>query len=289
MKPLSSIFFTLFSVSLGLLFTSALSFNTFQFGGISILYFVTLYIFILQWIIFIPAYVKQTEHYFDLTGSMTYITSILLVTFFSLDVDLRDILISSLIIIWASRLGLFLSKRVTSAGEDTRFVHIKPNFYQFLMTWTIQGLWVLMTAGMAFAALSSTNKLGLDLFAVVGALIWLIGFVIEVISDKQKTNFKNNPLNEGRFIQEGLWSWSRHPNYFGEIVLWVGIAVIAYPVIEGWQYFALLSPIFVIFLLTKVSGINLLERQGMKRWGHEEDYLNYLKRTSSLIPLPPKS
>ena len=97
------------------------------------------------------------------------------------------------------------------------------------------------------------------------------------------------PLNEGRFIQEGLWSWSRHPNYFGEIVLWIGIAVIAYPVIEGWQYFALLSPIFVIFLLTKVSGINLLERQGMKRWGHEEDYLNYLKRTSSLIPLPPKS
>ena len=206
MKPLSSIFFTLFSVSLGLLFTSALSFNTFQFGGISILYFVTLYIFILQWIIFIPAYVKQTEHYFDLTGSMTYITSILLVTFFSLDVDLRDILISSLIIIWASRLGLFLSKRVTNAGEDTRFVHIKPNFYQFLMTWTIQGLWVLMTAGMAFAALSSKNKLGLDSFAVVGALIWLIGFVIEVISDKQKTNFKNNPLNEGRFIQEGLLS-----------------------------------------------------------------------------------
>ena len=107
MKPLSSIFFTLISVSLGLLFTSALSFNTFQFGGISILYFVTLYIFILQWIIFIPAYVKQTEHYFDLTGSMTYITSILLVTFFSQNIDLRDILISSLIIVWASRLGLF--------------------------------------------------------------------------------------------------------------------------------------------------------------------------------------
>ena len=219
---------------------------------------------------------------------MTYITSILLVTFFSQNIDLRDILISSLIIVWASRLGLFLSKRVTNAGEDTRFVHIKPNFYQFLMTWTIQGLWVLMTAGMAFAALSSKNKLGLDLFAVIGALIWLLGFVIEVVSDKQKTNFKNNPSNEGRFIQEGLWSWSRHPNYFGEIVLWIGIAIIAYPVIEGWQYFALLSPIFVIFLLTKVSGINLLERQGMKRWGHEEEYLNYLKRTSSLIPFPPK-
>ena len=157
------------------------------------------------------------------------------------------------------------------------------------MTWTIQGLWVLMTAGMAFAALSSKNKLGLDAFAVIGALLWLIGFIIEVISDKQKTNFKSNPLNQGKFIQEGLWSFSRHPNYFGEIVLWIGIAVIAFPVIESWQYFALLSPIFVIFLLTKVSGINLLERQGMKRWGGNEEYKNYIKNTSVLIPLPPKN
>ena len=289
MKPLSSIFFTAISILLGLLFTYALSANTVEFANVPILYFVTFYIFILQWIVFLPSYLNQTEHYFDLTGSMTYITSILLVIFFAQEIDFRDVLICSLIIIWASRLGLFLSKRVSNAGEDTRFVHIKPNFYQFLMTWTIQGLWVLMTAGMAFAALSSKNKLGLDAFAVIGALLWLIGFIIEVISDKQKTNFKSNPLNQGKFIQEGLWSFSRHPNYFGEIVLWIGIAVIAFPVIESWQYFALLSPIFVIFLLTKVSGINLLERQGMKRRGDNEEYKNYIKNTSVLIPLPPKN
>ena len=289
MKPLSSIFFTAISILLGLLFTYALSANTVEFANVPILYFVTFYIFILQWIVFLPSYLNQTEHYFDLTGSMTYITSILLVIFFAQEIDFRDVLICSLIIIWASRLGLFLSKRVSNAGEDTRFVHIKPNFYQFLMTWTIQGLWVLMTAGMAFAALSSKNKLGLDAFAVIGALLWLIGFIIEVISDKQKTNFKSNPLNQGKFIQEGLWSFSRHPNYFGEIVLWIGIAVIAFPVIESWQYFALLSPIFVIFILTKVSGFNLLERQGMKRWGDNEEYKNYIKNTSVLIPLPPKN
>jgi len=289
MKPLSSIFFTAISILLGLLFTYALSANTVEFANVPILYFVTFYIFILQWIVFLPSYLNQTEHYFDLTGSMTYITSILLVIFFAQEIDFRDVLICSLIIIWASRLGLFLSKRVSNAGEDTRFVHIKPNFYQFLMTWTIQGLWVLMTAGMAFAALSSKNKLGLDAFAVIGTLLWLIGFIIEVISDKQKTNFKSNPLNQGKFIQEGLWSFSRHPNYFGEIVLWIGIAVIAFPVIQSWQYFALLSPIFVIFLLTKVSGINLLERQGMKRWGDNEEYKNYIKNTSVLIPLPPKN
>ena len=181
MKPLSSIFFTAISILLGLLFTYALSANTVEFANVPILYFVTFYIFILQWIVFLPSYLNQTEHYFDLTGSMTYITSILLVIFFAQEIDFRDVLICSLIIIWASRLGLFLSRRVANAGEDTRFVHIKPNFYQFLMTWTIQGLWVLMTAGMAFAALSSKNKLGLDAFAVIGALLWLIGFIIEVI------------------------------------------------------------------------------------------------------------
>ena len=189
MKPLSSIFFTLISVSLGLLFTSALHLT--PFNSVEYLFYISsLCIFLFYSGLFLfQLYVKQTEHYFDLTGSMTYITSILLVTFFSQNIDLRDILISSLIIVWASRLGLFLSKRVTNAGEDTRFVHIKPNFYQFLMTWTIQGLWVLMTAGMAFAV-KFKNKLGLDLFAVIGALIWLLGFVIEVVSDKQKTNFK---------------------------------------------------------------------------------------------------
>ena len=271
MKPFSSIFFTLLSISIGFLFTLAISANSVLFADIPIMYIVTLYIFILQWIIFIPSYVYQTEHYFDLTGSMTYITAILLVTLFSQEI------------------GLFLSRRVKNAGEDKRFKHIKPNFYQFLMTWTIQGLWVLITAGMAFAALSSQKEIGIDAFAVTGGIIWLLGFVIEVISDQQKSKFKNNPENADKFIQSGLWSWSRHPNYFGEIVLWIGIAIIAFPVIESWQYVALISPIFVIFLLTMVSGVNLLERQGMQKWGHEEDYLNYLKRTSSLIPLPPKS
>ena len=289
MKPFSSIFFTLLSISIGFLFTLAISANSVLFADIPIMYIVTLYIFMLQWIIFIPSYVYQTEHYYDLTGSMTYITAILLVTLFSQEINLRDVLICSLILIWASRLGLFLSRRVKNAGEDKRFKHIKPNFYQFLMAWTIQGLWVLITAGMAFAALSSQKEIGIDAFAVTGGIIWLLGFVIEVLSDQQKSKFKNNPENADKFIQSGLWSWSRHPNYFGEIVLWIGIAIIAFPVIEGWQYVALISPIFVIFLLTMVSGVNLLERQGMQKWGHEEDYLNYLKRTSSLIPLPPKS
>ena len=152
MKPFSSIFFTLLSISIGFLFTLAISVNSVLFADIPIMYIVTLYIFILQWLIFIPSYVYQTEHYYDLTGSMTYITAILLVTLFSQEINLRDVLICSLILIWASRLGLFLSRRVKNAGEDKRFKHIKPNFYQFLMAWTIQGLWVLITACLLYTS-----------------------------------------------------------------------------------------------------------------------------------------
>jgi steroid 5-alpha reductase family enzyme len=111
---------------------------------------------------------------------------------------------------------------------------------------------------------------------------------MEVVADQQKSNFKLNPNNRDSFITSGLWSWSRHPNYFGEITLWIGIAIIAAPTISGWQSVAYISPVFIIFLLTRVSGVNLLEARGLKRWSGNSEYMAYLERTSVLIPLPPK-
>lgn len=114
----------------------------------------------------------------------------------------------------------------------------------------------------------------------------MIGFAIEVISDRQKSRFREE--NKEGFITSGLWSWSRHPNYFGEIVLWLGIAIIALPTLSGWQWATMISPIFVIVLLTKISGVRMLEVSGKKRWGTDEGYQAYLASTSVLIPLPPK-
>lgn len=156
------------------------------------------------------------------------------------------------------------------------------------MTWTIQGLWVFLTLAMALAAITSKSKMAIDIFAVVGTLIWIFGFSIEVVADQQKTNFKDDPDNKDKFISVGLWSWSRHPNYFGEMVLWIGIAVIAFPVLIGWQLVALISPIFVIFLLTRISGITMLESRGYKKWKDDPAYIDYLERTSVLVPFPPK-
>ena len=258
-------------------------------SGISLIYFCCAFIFLAQWLIFIPSYIFETEHYFDLTGSLTYVSVTLLAILFTVDISLRDVLLALFVWIWAFRLGSFLFIRVKKAGSDGRFDLMKKDFWWFLMTWTIQGLWVFLTLAMALAAITSESKMAIDIFAIIGTLIWIFGFSIEVIADQQKTNFKDDPANKDKFITVGLWSWSRHPNYFGEMVLWIGIALIAFPVLIGWQLVALISPIFVIFLLTRISGVTMLESRVYKKWGDDEEYKNYIKNTSVLIPLPPKN
>jgi steroid 5-alpha reductase family enzyme len=115
-------------------------------------------------------------------------------------------------------------------------------------------------------------------------LLWLAGFSIEVIADKQKTVFRANTENAGKFIRTGLWSISRHPNYFGEMMLWLGIAVIALPTLVGWQFATLISPIFVILLISKVSGVNLLEANANERWGSDSEYQKYVASTPVIVP-----
>lgn len=240
--------------------------------------------FVIQWLVFVPAYLLQTEKFFDLTGSITYILVILIAVFFSEGVDVRSILLAVMVATWAIRLGTFLFGRIKKAGKDDRFDEIKPSFFRFLNVWTIQGLWVTFTAAAALVAITNSYRKEMDLFAVIGFLVWIIGFAIEVVADSQKSRFSANPENKGKFIQTGLWSRSRHPNYFGEIILWVGVAIIALPVLRGWQWVALISPLFVTLLLTRVSGVPLLEKKADKKWGGQEDYESYKKKTPVLIP-----
>jgi steroid 5-alpha reductase family enzyme len=241
-------------------------------------------IFLIQWIAFIPAFIFQTEKFFDLTGSITYISVIIMAVAFGKAMDVRTILLATLVVVWAIRLGTFLFSRIQKAGKDDRFDEFKPSFIRFLNVWTIQALWVTFTMAAALVAITTTARKEFDLFAAAGLLVWILGFAIEVIADAQKSRFSANPENKGKFIQTGLWARSRHPNYFGEILLWIGIALIALPVFQGWQWVALISPVFVTFLLTRVSGIPLLEKKADKKWGGQEDYESYKAKTPVLIP-----
>ena len=240
--------------------------------------------FLVQWLVFIPSYWFQTEKFFDLTGSLTYISVTILAVLFSPVIDNRSLLLAGLVVIWAIRLGSFLFRRIQKAGKDDRFDELKPSFFRFLNVWTIQGLWVTFTAAAALVAITTSVRKELDVFALVGFLLWAFGFAFEVIADSQKSRFSANPANKGKFIQTGLWSRSRHPNYFGEIILWAGIAIIALPVLQGWQWAAMISPLFVTLLLTRVSGIPLLEKKADTKWGGQEDYETYKKNTPVLIP-----
>lgn len=240
--------------------------------------------FFIQWAMFIPSYLGKTEKYYDLTGGITYLTVIIIGVVSSPTMDMRSLLLAALVSIWAIRLATFLFRRIHKAGKDERFDTIKSSFLRFLLAWTLQGLWVTFTLATALAAITNPVKQSLGWFAVVGLALWVIGFGFEAIADAQKSAFKADPANQGRFIQSGLWSKSRHPNYFGEIVIWIGVAIIAFPVLQGWQYATLISPVFVMLLLTKISGVPMLEKRADKTWGGQSEYEDYKKHTPVLIP-----
>ena len=285
MSNTASILSILACLALGTIMALAGSPGSITFNGLPSFALAASIGFILHWLIFIPSYIYQTEHYFDLIGSISYI-SIVLFTFLALNnLDVRSILIGLLILVWAVRLGSFLFIRVKRDGKDNRFTVMKTKFWWFLFTWTIGGLWVFITMAAGLAAMTSAKVVPLGWFALIGIFLWLEGFLVEVVADHQKNRFSSKKENQGRFINEGLWSFSRHPNYYGEITLWLGIAFIAFPVLQGWQLLTLISPIFVYILLTRISGVTMLERRADKKWGDDPEYQRYKETTSSLIPM----
>ena len=241
-------------------------------------------IFAVQWVGLVHARIFETEHYFDLVGSLTYVTVTLFAVQQAAEMGLRQQIIAGVVIVWAARLGPFLFRRIQKAGEDRRFRKIKLSTPRFLLTWTLQGTWVFITAGAALAAIMTQNTTALGTVFYVGVTMWILGFAIELIADNQKTAFKANPANKNKFITTGLWARAQHPNYFGEILLWTGIAVMALPSLSGRAVIFLISPLFVTLLLTRISGVPLLRKTADERWGDDPEYQTYLKNTPVLIP-----
>jgi len=254
-----------------------------QVFGLGVFALCAVLIFALQWLAFVPAYLRQTEKFYDLIGSLSFISAAVLAVCLAGVYDERSVLLALLIVVWAGRLGTFLVKRIHADGQDTRFDKLKPNPVLFFRTWSLQGLWVLVTAGAALAAIAGEKTVPLGWMDAPGILLWFAGFGIEVIADAQKRRFRKLNGSEA-FINSGLWSRSRHPNYFGEILLWFAVALIALPALEGGQHIALLSPVFVFLLLTRVSGIPLLERKADQRWGEDAAYKTYKSKVPLLVP-----
>ena len=258
------------------------------FSGIPIILLCAIVSFLTHWMIAAPSLITSSEKYFDFTGMVATLLVVLTAMFALLSsgaqVSIRSVFVASFVSVWTLRLGIFLYKRIVKAGEDIRFRDIKKSLPKFLMTWTLSALWVFLTTVNAITLIALNPLEPIGIFFIMGALLWLLGFGFEVIADRQKKYFSEQPKNEGRFITQGLWSVSRHPNYFGEIILWAGIAIISLPFLSGWQYVTLVSPVFVFLLLTRISGLPFLEEKAEKKWGENKDYIEYKKRTPILVP-----
>jgi len=286
MRDYVSIFVIIFTA---VLIATAGSQYGFTFNGYPILFICMVTSFIIHWLLFIPSYIAKTEKFFDISGTVAYVVVLGVSAYFTNqasggDLGLRSIITIILILVWALRLGIFLFVRVLKAGEDRRFRDVKKNFSKFLVWWTLSALWVFLTTVNALTMIINNANYHDDIYCYFGMLLWIIGFLIELTADEQKRKFKSKPENKDRFINIGLWSISRHPNYFGEILLWVGMAVITLPTLKGWQYVTLISPIFIYFLLTRMSGVNLLEDYAEKKWGGSDDYEDYKSKTPTLVP-----
>jgi len=235
-------------------------------------------------LMFIFAFIFKTDKLTDLSYSVTFV--FLIVAALGLnDLTSNKLLLAVMIAVWALRLGTFLFIRILNMKQDKRFDGMRESFFRFLKFWILQGLavWAILIPSLFFI-ISDADKV-----AWAGLGIWVGGLILETVADIQKYTFKQNQLNKGKFMQSGIWKYSRHPNYFGEILCWVGIYVFVLPSLTNFQKIAaLVSPIFIILLLLFVTGIPLLERSATKKWGNQKKYQEYVRKTSILIPWIPK-
>ena len=288
LQPLTFLSITAFTFLVCWLLAVTVSENTLAINGTSLIIKAMCISFVIHGVLFIPSYVFQTEKFYDLTGSVTYITIISYVIYeiyqVSESLDPRILVIAACIMVWTIRLGGFLFWRVLKDGEDKRFRSILPSFTQLLMTWALSAAWVFIQSLSALVAITAVTQVEFGILGYVGLSLWLFGFIFEVIADHQKTKFKANPDNEGRFINEGLWKKSRHPNYFGEIVLWVGVSIMSVASMKGLQYVSLISPLFSFLLIYYVSGVRMLEARSDKKWGSSKDYQEYKNNVPVFVP-----
>jgi len=236
-----------------------------------------------QWAGWLVASYFHTEKFYDLFGSLTFML-ISHVSHSQSKMTIRQNVHSWMIFAWACRLGTFLFMRVLKEGQDRRFDQARDNPARFFVFWSVQGLWVWLTLLPSLILNTERRNPPVATRDYLGWALWTGGFLIEVVADMQKSIFKADPKNEGKFITSGLWSVSRHPNYFGEITLWFGIYLSCSSAFRGVQYFSVISPLFICFLLTRVSGVPMLEKSGLARWGHLPEYKKYLEAVPVLIP-----
>lgn len=236
-------------------------------------------------VMFIPAYVWKTDKLTDISYAVTFMVVAGMGLLLG-GITVPSLLLVGAIFLWALRLGGYLLTRIRKIGKDSRFDEMRSSLFLFGRFWILQGLsvWVIMVPSIFFLAKAPET---VPMWSFVGLFVWASGLIIEGMADVQKYRFINNPQNTGKWIDQGLWKYSRHPNYFGEICVWIGLYIFTVGNLASMEMlFGLVSPLYITFLLLFGSGIPILEKSADKKWGKNAEYQKYKKRTSILIPLP---
>jgi len=229
---------------------------------------------------YIWAYFKQSDHLTDISYSLCFIGLATFLLFTNGTLSLGRVILFLMVCLWGIRLGGFLFYRIHSMGKDYRFDEFRSSWTGFLKFWILQSVSIWIISLPIIIALSKSDIS----FYVIGFIVWLIGWILEAVADFQKFTFKSKPENKEKFIRTGLYSIVRHPNYLGEVLCWVGVFIDVIPVLSGWEWLTIISPIWVIVLLLFVSGLPLLDKNAVKKYSHDPDYQKYRKNTKAVFP-----
>ncbi len=243
---------------------------------------------VIQAFFFAIAATFKTDKVTDLSYGLGFILLMVYILFSNSSVGVVQSSVALLIIAWGIRLITYLFRRILVTGKDKRFDGIRENFWKFFQFWFIQAIAVWVISIPAIITVSKPSPLNISVFYFIGIFVWLTGITIESIADSQKFIFKSDPNNKDKWIESGIWKYSRHPNYFGEIICWWGIYIITLPHLEKLEHLAIAGPLFITSLLLFVSGIPPLEKKYNERYKNNPKYQDYKKRTSILVPLPNK-
>jgi steroid 5-alpha reductase family enzyme len=231
----------------------------------------------------------KTDKVTDISYSLSFfLLTLILISSSGRAASFTSILIAACILLWSIRLGSYLLYRIVVIGKDDRFDDKRGNFTAFLKFWLLQtfAVWLIMLPFSLF--LSNSSSASHPIPAILGFAMFVLGLIIETFADAQKFRFRRSEANSGRWVDTGLWKYSRHPNYFGEILLWWGLFIVVAPSLSGLAWLSILGPLSITLLLLFVSGIPLLEKSADKKYGDNPEYRKYKKSTSLLIPLPVK-
>jgi steroid 5-alpha reductase family enzyme len=200
----------------------------------------------------------------------------------------RKFLFGGMYFIWSARLGIYLTARIFSHldVEDSRYRKLREEYgehvpFRFFLFFIYQALSVVLLLGPLFIGVLNPAPV-LSPLEVIGAFVWFLGILGESVADAQLSNFRKNPENKGGVCEDGLWYYSRHPNYFFECVVWLGFGIFVFASPSGWT--TLYAPAILWFLILKVTGVPMAEKTSLLTRG--EKYRKYQETTSAVVPLP---